>query len=161
MCGVRLGALVTRNREVYNACMNMAQARLSPPLLAQIAAEAAIDTPQEYFDAVISEYISRRDCIVQALNKIDGVYCPTPKGSFYTIVKLPIDNCDRFAQWLLEEFSYNGQTVMLAPATGFYVTPGAGLDEVRVAYVINKNDLLAAAKCIEEALKVYPGRTNK
>ena len=161
MCGVRLGALVTRNKQVYDACMNMAQARLSPPLLAQIAAEAAVDTPQEYFDAVIEEYISRRNCIVEALNKIDGVYCPKPKGSFYTIVKLPIDNCERFAQWMLEEFSYQGQTVMLAPATGFYVTPGAGLNEVRVAYVINKEDLLASAKCIEEALKVYPGRVDK
>lgn len=158
MCGVRLGTLVTRNREVYAACMNMAQARLSPPLLAQIAAEAAVDTPQEYFDGVIAEYISRRDCIVEALNKIEGVYCPTPKGAFYTIVKLPIDNCEKFAQWLLEEFSFEGQTVMVAPATGFYVTPGAGLDEVRVAYVIKKEDLLASAKCIEEALKVYPGR---
>lgn len=161
MCGVRLGTLVTRNREVYAACMNMAQARLSPPLLAQIAAEAAVDTPQEYFDGVIAEYISRRDCIVEALNKIEGVYCPTPKGAFYTIVKLPIDNCEKFAQWLLEEFSFEGQTVMVAPATGFYVTPGAGLDEVRVAYVIKKEDLLASAKCIEEALKVYPGRTNR
>lgn len=161
MCGVRLGTLVTRNREVYAACMNMAQARLSPPLLAQIAAEAAVDTPQEYFDGVIAEYISRRDCIVEALNKIEGVYCPTPKGAFYTIVKLPIDNCEKFAQWLLEEFSFEGQTVMVAPATGFYVTPGAGLDEVRVAYVIKKEDLLASAKCIEEALKVYPGRKNK
>jgi aspartate aminotransferase len=158
MCGVRLGALVTRNRDVYNAAMKMAQARLSPPYLAQVAAMGAADTPQNYFDEVISEYKARRNCIVELLNKIPGVYCPMPKGAFYATVKLPIDNCDRFAQWLLEEFSYEGQTVMVAPATGFYSTQGLGLNEVRVAYVLNTDDIRAAVKCLEEALKVYPGR---
>jgi aspartate aminotransferase len=161
MCGVRLGTLVTRNRDIINAALKMGQARLSPPYLAQVAAEAAIDTPQSYFDDVYNEYIGRRNCMVEALNKIEGVYCPTPKGAFYAVVRLPIDNCDRFAQWLLEEFSYEGQTVMVAPATGFYATKGLGLDEVRVAYVLKKEDILAAIKCLEEALKVYPGRTTK
>lgn len=159
MCGVRLGAFITRNKDVYNAALKMGQARLSPPYLAQVAASAAIDVDQSYFDNVIGEYISRRDCIVKLLNRIEGVYCPTPKGAFYATVRLPIDNCDRFAQWLLEEFSYEGKTVMVAPATGFYSSPGAGLDEVRIAYVLKKEDLEAAAKCLEEALKVYPGRT--
>jgi aspartate aminotransferase len=159
MCGVRLGALVTRNREVYAAAMKMAQARLSPPYLAQIAAAAAVDTPKSYFDRVIAEYHDRRDCIVGLLNKIPGVYCPVPKGAFYATVRLPIDDSDRFARWLLEEFTWEGQTVMVAPATGFYSTKGLGLDEVRIAYVLKKEDLVAAAKCLEEALKVYPGRT--
>lgn len=160
MCGVRLGALVTRNKEVFAAAMKMAQARLSPPYLAQVAATAAVDTPQSYFDNVIGEYRERRDCIVDLLNKIPGVYCPTPRGAFYATVKLPIDNSDKFAQWLLEEFEYNGETVMVAPATGFYSTKGLGLDEVRIAYVLKKEDLVAAAKCLEQALKVYPGRTD-
>lgn len=158
MCGVRLGALVTRNKDVFNAAMKMAQARLSPPYLAQVAAEAAVDTPQSYFDKVIGEYRSRRDCIVELLNKIPGVYCPTPKGAFYATVKLPIDDCDKFAKWLLEEFSYEGKTVMVAPATGFYSTKGLGLNEVRIAYVLKEQDLIAAAECLAEALKVYPGR---
>lgn len=158
MCGVRLGALVTRNKEVFTAAMKMAQARLSPPYLAQVAAEAAVDTPQSYFDEVIGEYLERRNLLVGLLNKIDGVYSPMPKGAFYAVVKLPIDDSDRFAQWLLEEFSYEGQTVMVAPATGFYGTPGLGKNEVRMAYVLKKEDLAAAAKCLEEALKVYPGR---
>lgn len=159
MCGVRLGTLVTRNKDVFNAAMKIAQARLSPPYLAQVAAEAAIDTPKSYFDKVITEYTARRDYIVGALNKIPGVYCPMPKGAFYATVKLPIDNCDRFAQWLLEEFSFEGQTVMVAPATGFYSSPNTGLDEVRIAYVLNIDDLKGAAKCLEAALKTYPGRT--
>ncbi len=159
MCGVRIGAFVTRNREVFTAAMKMAQARLSPPYLGQIAATAAVDTPQSYFDEVIGEYKSRRDLIVSLLNKIDGVYCPNPKGAFYAVVKLPIDDCDRFARWLLEEFSFEGQTVMVAPATGFCATPGLGKDQVRIAYVLKKEDLTAAARCLEEALKVYPGRT--
>lgn len=158
MCGVRLGALVTRNRDVFNAAMKMAQARLSPPYLAQVAAAAAVDTPQSYFDEVIGEYKARRNCIVELLNKIPGVYCPMPKGAFYATVQLPIDNCDRFAQWLLEDFSYEGQTVMVAPATGFYSTKGLGLNEVRIAYVLKTEDIRAAVKCLEEALKVYPGR---
>ena len=159
MCGVRLGALVTRNKDVFNAAMKIAQARLSPPYLAQVAATAAVDTPQSYFDEVIGEYKERRNCIVELLNKIPGVYCPMPKGAFYATVQLPIDDCDKFAQWLLEEFSYEGQTVMVAPATGFYSTKGLGLNEVRIAYVLKKDDLVGAAKCLEEALKVYPGRT--
>lgn len=158
MCGVRLGVMVTRNKDVYNAAMKMAQARLSPPYIAQVAAEAAVDTPKSYFDEVIGEYLERRNLLVGLLNKIEGVYSPLPKGAFYAVVKLPIDDCDKFAQWLLEEFSYEGQTVMVAPATGFYATPDLGKDEVRMAYVLKKEDLAAAVKCLEEALKVYPGR---
>ena len=158
MCGVRIGALATRNSDVIEAAMKMAQARLSSPYLGQIAAEAAIDTPQSYFDKVRAEYIARRDCMVEALNKIKDVYCPMPKGAFYTTVKLPIDDCDKFAQWLLTDFSYNGETVMVAPASGFYASKTLGRDEVRLAYVIKQEDILSAIKCIEEALKVYPGR---
>lgn len=158
MCGVRLGALVSRNKNVIDAALRMGQARLCPPFLAQVAATAAIDTPKSYFDAVHAEYTKRRNCIVGALNKIDGVYCPMPKGAFYTMVKLPVDSTEKFARWLLEEFEYEGQTVMVAPGSGFYATDGLGQDEVRVAYVIKCEDLLAAAKCLEEALKVYPGR---
>ena len=158
MCGVRLGMLVSRNKDIIEAALRMGQARLCPPYFAQVAAEAALDTPKEYFENVYNEYIDRRNTIVNALNDIDGVYCPMPKGAFYTIVKLPIDSSERFAQWLLEEFSYKGQTVMVAPATGFYASRSLGHDEVRIAYVINKEDLLAAAECIREALKVYPGR---
>lgn len=158
MCGVRIGTLVSRNREIIESALKMAQARLSPPYIGQVAAEAAIDTPKSYFDDVHKEYVARRNCLVQALNKIDGVYCPMPKGAFYVTVKLPIDDCDKFAQWLLEEFSYNGETVMVAPASGFYASRTLGLNEVRIAYVINQKELLAAAKCLEEALKIYPGR---
>lgn len=159
MCGVRVGALVTKNKEVIASAMKIAQARLCPPFLGQIAGEAAIDTPQSYFDNVKAEYIVRRNYMVEALNKMEGVYCPTPKGAFYAVVKLPIDNCDKFAQWLLEEFSYNGKTVMVAPATGFYSTKGLGENEVRIAYVLKVEDLKAAMECLEAALKVYPGRT--
>ena len=159
MCGVRLGTLVSRNREVIEAALKMAQARLSPPYLAQVAAEAALDAPKSYFEEVYAEYNKRRTCIVNALNEIEGVYCPMPKGAFYTTVRLPIDDSDRFAQWMLEEFSHKGETVMLAPATGFYASRHLGHDEVRVAYVLKCEDLLAAAECIREALKVYPGRT--
>lgn len=161
MCGVRLGTLVSRNREVIAAALNMAQARLSPPYLAQVAAEAALGTPKSYFEQVYNEYKKRRDCIVNELNQIEGVYSPMPKGAFYTIAKLPIDDSDKFAQWLLEEFSYKGQTVMVAPATGFYASRNLGYDEVRIAYVLKCEDLIAAAECIREALKVYPGRTIK
>ena len=159
MCGVRLGTLASRNREVIEAALKMAQARLSPPYLAQVAAEAALDAPKSYFEEVYAEYNKRRICIVNALNEIEGVYCPMPKGAFYTTVRLPIDDSDRFAQWMLEEFSHKGETVMLAPATGFYASRHLGHDEVRVAYVLKCEDLLAAAECIREALKVYPGRT--
>jgi aspartate aminotransferase len=140
--------------------LKFAQARLSPPTFGQVAAEAAIDTPQSYFDGVKAEYVARRNFVVEALNKMNGVYCPMPSGAFYCIAKLPIDNADTFCQWLLEDFSLNNGTVMLAPATGFYSTPGAGIDEVRIAYVLKIEDLQQAMLSLEEALKVYPGRTN-
>ncbi len=154
-CGARLGALITKNKEVYAAALKFAQARLSPPGVAQIAGEAAIDTPDSYFEAVNKEYTERRDLVVSALNKMEGVYCPNPGGAFYAVVRLPIDDSDKFCQWMLEKFSYEGQTVMMAPATGFYSTPGAGKNEVRIAYVLKKEDLTAAMKCLEVALKEY------
>ena len=157
-CGFRIGAIVTRNKDILETALKFGQARLSPPSFGQIAAEAALDTPQEYFDEVYDEYIRRRNFLVEELNKIDGVYCPTPGGAFYAVVKLPIDDSDKFAQWLLEEFSYNNQTVMVAPASGFYATPGLGKDEVRIAYVLKIEDLKNAVEVLREALKVYPGR---
>lgn len=160
-CGARIGAMITKNKEVMDAALKFAQARLSPPTFGQVGAEAAIDTPQEYFDKVKKEYTSRRDFVIEALNKIAGVFCPKPSGAFYCIARLPIDDADKFCQWLLESFDYNKQTVMLAPATGFYSTPGAGKDEVRIAYVLNKDALANAMKCLEEALKVYPGKKIK
>jgi aspartate aminotransferase len=160
MCGVRIGALITHNKEVLAAALKYGQARLCPPELGQIVAEAALETPKEYFEGVYNEYIARRDFMVEALNRMPGVYCPKPKGAFYTVVKLPIDDSDRFAQWLLEDFSYKNRTVMVAPATGFYFTPGAGKNEVRVAYVLKIDDLRDAMETLAEALKVYPGKTN-
>jgi aspartate aminotransferase len=157
-CGVRIGALITKNKEVLCTALKFAQARLSPPGLGQIAGEASIDTPGDYFKEVNSEYTARRNYMVEALNKIPGVYCPKPRGAFYTVVKLPVDNSDKFAQWLLEEFEYNNQTVMVAPASGFYSTPGYGNDEVRIAYVLKIDDLKNAIMILGEALKVYPGR---
>ena len=157
-CGVRIGALISRNKEVISTALKFAQARLSPPGLGQIAGEASIDTPEQYFKDVNKEYTARRNYIVDALNKIPGVYCPKPKGAFYTVVKLPVDDVDKFAQWLLEDFEYNNQTVMVAPASGFYSTPGSGRNEVRIAYVLKIEDLKSAVKIIAEALKVYPGR---
>jgi len=157
-CGVRIGALVTKNREVIATALKFAQARLSPPGLGQIAAEASIDTPESYFREVNKEYKARRDFIVESLNRIPGVYCPKPKGAFYSVVRLPVDNADKFAQWLLEEFEYRNQTVMVAPASGFYSTPGCGKDEVRIAYVLKIEDLKNAVETLAEALKVYPGR---
>ncbi|WP_184547063.1 pyridoxal phosphate-dependent aminotransferase [Mucilaginibacter sp. FT3.2] len=158
-CGARLGCMITKNKELRTTALKFAQARLSAGMVEQIAGEAAVDTPDEYFDKVNKEYTSRRDTLVSALNKIDGVYCPNPGGAFYVVAQLPIDNSDKFCQWMLETFSYNNQTVMLAPATGFYSTPGAGENEVRMAYVLNNNDLKSAIICLEEALKVYPGKT--
>jgi len=158
-CGVRIGALISRNKDVISAALKFAQARLSPPGLGQIAAEASIDTPREYFTNVINEYTARRNFMVEALNKIPGVYCPRPKGAFYAVVKLPVDDSDRFAQWLLEDFEYKNQTVMVAPATGFYSTPGSGRNEVRIAYVLKIDDLRNAMETLTEALKAYPGRT--
>lgn len=159
-CGARLGAFVTKNKSVYDAAMKFAQARLSPPGLAQIMGEAAVDLPASYFDAPKAEYLSRRNLLVERLNKMKGVYCPNPGGAFYAMARLPIDDSDQFCQWLLESFSYQNQTVMLAPATGFYGTPGLGKNEVRLAYVLNLDALNKAMDCLEEALKVYPGRTN-
>lgn len=156
-CGVRIGALVTKNKEVISAALKFAQARLSPPGLGQIAGEASIDTPSEYFMEVNKEYTARRNYMVEALNKIPGVYCPKPKGAFYTVVKLPVDDADKFAQWLLEDFEYKNQTVMVAPASGFYSTPGLGKNEVRIAYVLKIEDLKNAMETLAEALKVYPG----
>lgn len=158
MCGVRLGALISRNEDVLDAALRMGQARLCPPFLAQVAAMAALDSPESYYTDVNAEYTKRRNCIVEALNSIEGVYCPMPKGAFYTVVKLPVDSSERFARWLLEEFDHEGSTVMVAPASGFYATEGLGADEVRIAYVLNCDDLLAAAECLRHALKAYPGR---
>ena len=157
-CGARIGALISRNKEVMGAALKFGQARLSPPTFGQVAAEAAIDTPESYFTKVKAEYVARRDYVVEALNKIDGVFCPKPSGAFYCIARLPIDNADKFCQWLLEKFSFENETVMLAPATGFYSNPNLGTDEVRIAYVLKIDDLKRSINCIEEALKVYPGR---
>ncbi|HEX4875406.1 MAG TPA: pyridoxal phosphate-dependent aminotransferase [Chitinophagaceae bacterium] len=157
-CGARLGAFVTKNKAVYDAAMKFAQARLSPPGLAQIMGEAAVDLPDSYFDAPKQEYQRRRDLLVSRLNAMPGVFCPNPGGAFYAIARLPIDDSDKFCQWLLESFSYQNQTVMLAPATGFYGTEGLGKDEVRLAYVLNTNAINAAMDCLEKALEVYPGK---
>jgi len=157
-CGVRIGALATKNKEVIATALKFAQARLSPPGLGQIAGEASIDAPEGYFLEVNKEYTARRNYLVEALNKMPGVYCPKPKGAFYTVVKLPVDDADKFAQWLLEDFSFENQTVMVAPASGFYSTPGLGKNEVRIAYVLKIADLKNAMRTLEEALKVYPGR---
>ena len=157
--GARLGALVTKNKSVYDAAMKFAQARLSPPGLAQIMAEAGLDLPASYFETTKKEYLSRRNLLVKRLNEMPGVFCPNPGGAFYAIARLPIDDSDKFCQWLLESFSYNNSTLMLAPATGFYSTPGLGKNELRLAYVINKTDLNRAMDCLEQALLIYPYRT--
>jgi len=154
-CGARLGAFITKNELVLDAAMKFAQARLSPPSFAQIAAEAAVDLPSNYFDAIKKEYIARRNILVQRLNAMPGVFCPNPGGAFYAIARLPIDDADAFCQWLLESFSWKNQTVMLAPATGFYSTEGLGKQEVRLAYVLNVEAIHAAMDCLEQALKVY------
>jgi aspartate aminotransferase len=159
--GARLGALVTKNKTIYNAAMKFAQARLSPPGLAQIMAEAGLDLPSSYFDIAKQEYLSRRNLLVKRLNDMPGVFCPTPGGAFYAIARLPIDDSDKFCQWLLESFSYNDSTLMIAPATGFYSSEGLGKNEVRLAYVINKADLNKAMDCLEQALLVYPHRTQQ
>jgi aspartate aminotransferase len=155
MCGARIGCIVSKNKEVMATAMKFAQARLSPPTYAQIASEAALDTPQSYFDDVISEYKERRDVLISELQKIDGITVATPKGAFYCIAKLPVDNADNFAQWLLESYDFNGETVMVAPAAGFYSTPNVGLDEVRIAYVLKKEDLIKAVQILKEAITVY------
>ena len=158
MCGVRVGVMITKNKEVLTAAMKFAQARLSPPTFGQIAAEAALDTKADYFAEVLEEYHKRRKTVYEAINKMPGAFCPNPSGAFYVVARLPIDNSDKFCQWLLEDFNYKNETVMMAPATGFYSTPGRGLDEVRISYVLNVDDLKHAMKALEEALKVYPGR---
>lgn len=159
-CGARLGCIVTKNKAVWNTALKFAQARLSPPAVAQIAATAAVDTPASYFEAVSQEYTKRRDLLVAGLNAIPGVFCPNPGGAFYVVAKLPIDDSDKFAQWMLEEFSFENQTVMMAPATGFYSSENAGKNEVRLAYVLNTEDLQKALICLEKALESYPGRTS-
>lgn len=158
-CGARIGALVTKNKAVYDAAMKFAQARLSPPGLAQIMGEAAIDLPADYFDAPKAEYLARRNLLISRLNAMAGVFCPNPGGAFYAIARLPIDDSDRFCQWILESFNHKEQTVMMAPATGFYKTPGLGRQEVRLAYVLNLHDINAAMDCLQEALLQYPGST--
>ena len=157
-CGFRIGVMISKNKEVMATAMKFAQARLSPPTFGQVAAEAAIDTPAKYFTEALTEYKSRRDVVVDRINKMDGAFCPNPKGAFYVVAKLPIDNADKFCRWLLEDFNYKNETVMLAPATGFYATKGLGMDEVRISYVLNVHDLNASMDCLQEAIKVYPGR---
>lgn len=158
MCGARIGALVSKNKDVMAAALKFGQARLSPPTVDQVASEAALNTPQSYFDDVVNEYVDRRNIMVDGLNSIPGVFCPKPSGAFYCVAKFPVDNAEKFCQWLLEDFEYEGQTVMMAPANGFYSTPGAGQQEARIAYVLNKESLHKAVKCLEEALKTYPGK---
>ncbi len=158
MCGARIGAIVSRNKEVMTSALKFAQARLSPPTLAQIASEAALNTPQSYFDEVVTEYVERRNTMVDGLNAIEGVFCPKPSGAFYCVAKFPVDSTEKFCQWLLESFDHEGETVMMAPASGFYATPGLGEQEARIAYVVNTEDLKRAVTILEEALKVYPGR---
>lgn len=158
-CGIRIGALLTKNKALHDAVMKFCQARLSPPLIGQIVAEASLDAPREYSMRTYEEYIERRNCLVDMLNKIPGVYSPIPMGAFYTVARLPIDNSDRFCAWLLEEFDYEGETVMLAPASGFYSDSGRGLNEVRISYTLCKEELRKALRVIEKALEVYPGRT--
>jgi len=160
MCGARIGAMITRNKQVMAAAMKFAQARLSPPTFGQMASLYALETPQSYFDGVVEEYVERRNILIDGLNTIPGVICPKPKGAFYCIAELPIDDSDVFCQWMLETFEYNNQTVMMAPATGFYSKPEPGRKQVRLAYVLNKESLQASVEVLREALKVYPGRTN-
>lgn len=160
MCGARIGAMITRNKAVMASAMKFAQARLSPPTFGQMASLYALETPQSYFDGVVEEYVERRNILIDGLNTIPGVVCPKPKGAFYCIAELPIDDSDRFCQWMLETFEYNNQTVMMAPATGFYSRPEPGRKQVRLAYVLNKESLKAAVEVLREALKVYPGKTN-
>lgn len=158
-CGIRIGALITRNEEIRKAVMKFCQARLSPPLIGQIAAEASLDEPEEYARETYDEYVERRKCLIDGLNRIPGVYSPIPMGAFYTMAKLPVDDSEKFCAWCLSEFSYEGQTVMMAPGAGFYTTPGAGRNEVRIAYVLNKKDLQRALIVLSKALEAYPGRT--
>jgi aspartate aminotransferase len=157
MCGARIGALISKNKEVMAAALKFGQARLSPPTIDQVAAEAALATPQSYFDEVVDEYVARRNIMVDGLNAIPGVFCPKPKGAFYCVARFPVDDAEKFCQWLLESFSFEGQTVMMAPANGFYSTPGAGKNEARIAYVLNQDSLRKAVDCLRVALEEYPG----
>lgn len=158
-CGIRIGALITKNEEVRNAVMKFCQARLSPPLVGQIIAEASLDASEEYMQSNYDEYVERRKCLIDGLNRIPGVYSPIPMGAFYTVAKLPVDNADKFCSWCLKEFNFEGETVFMAPASGFYTTPGVGENEVRIAYVLKKEDLTRALVVLREALAAYPGRT--
>ncbi|MFT3740177.1 MAG: pyridoxal phosphate-dependent aminotransferase [Breznakibacter sp.] len=157
-CGIRIGAMITKNKGVLESALKYGQARLSPPTFGQIAAEASLDTPQSYFDEVYHEYHARRNFLVEGLNKIPGVYSPMPQGAFYTVARLPVDDSEKFCQWILSDFEYNKQTVMMAPASGFYNTPGMGFNEVRIAYVLNRDDLASALETLAKALAAYPGR---
>ena len=159
-CGIRIGALITKNEEVRQAVMKLCQARLSPPLIGQIAAEASLEAPDEYYLNVYDEYVERRKCLIDGLNRIPGVYSPIPMGAFYTVAKLPVDDSEKFCRWCLEEFNYEGETVMMAPASGFYTTPGVGINQVRRAYVLKKEDLNRALFILRKALEAYPGRVN-
>ncbi len=158
-CGLRIGALITKNAAVHRNVVKFCQARLSPPLIGQIAAEASLDTPDDYMLEVYNEYVMRRNFLIDGLNRIRGVYSPIPMGAFYTVARLPVDDSDKFCEWILSEFTYENKTIFMAPASGFYTTPGLGHNEVRIAYVLKKEDLAMALKILEEALKVYPGRT--
>jgi len=158
MCGIRVGCIISKNKELMATALKFAQARLSPPTFGQVAGEAALRTPKSYFEKVSLEYVQRRDLLIEGLNKIKGVICPKPKGAFYCIAQLPVDNSDKFAQWLLEEFDYKGKTLMVAPAAGFYSTPNTGNNQVRIAYVLNQEALSEAIICLKKALEIYPGR---
>ena len=160
-CGVRIGALVTKNKEIRDTAIKFCQARVSPPLVGQIVAEASVDTPEEYFREVYDEYVERRNCLINGLNDIPGVFSPTPMGAFYTVAKLPVDDSDKFCSWCLEKFSYENETVMMAPASGFYITPGGGHNQVRIAYVLKKEDLERALIVLRKALEAYPGRVDE
>lgn len=160
-CGIRIGALITKNEEIRKAVMKFCQARLSPPLIGQIVAEASLDAPASYYRDVYDEYVERRKCLVDGLNRIPGVYSPIPMGAFYTVAKLPVDDSDKFCRWCLEEFNYEGETVMMAPASGFYTTPGAGRNQVRIAYVLKREDLQRALVVLQKALEAYPGRVEE
>lgn len=159
-CGIRIGALITKNEEIRKAVMKFCQARLSPPLIGQIAAEASLDAPEEYSRDIYDEYVERRKCLIDGLNRIPGVYSPIPMGAFYTVAKLPVDDCEKFCAWCLSDFDYEGETVMMAPASGFYTTPGSGKNEVRIAYVLKKEDLVRALFVLRKALEAYPGRVD-
>lgn len=160
-CGIRIGALITKNEEIRKAVMKFCQARLSPPLIGQIVAEASLDAPESYYRDVYDEYVDRRKCLIDGLNRIPGVYSPIPMGAFYTVAKLPVDDSEKFCRWCLEEFSYEGETIMMAPASGFYTTPGAGYNQVRIAYVLKREDLQRALTVLQKALEAYPGRVEE